>query len=92
MGRGCCNGPMEKVTIPIEDMKPIVKHMFFADHDLGKTYAMTSRNIVGPLVVWKNVRNRIPRSSHSSTLEPLWRGREKRRRFEESYVFAWDVL
>ena len=83
---------MEKVTIPIEDVKSVVKHVFFADHDLGKTYAMSSSNIVSPLIVWKNVRDRIPRSSHSSTFEPMRRGREKRWRFEESDVFAWDVL
>ena len=89
---GRCNGSMEKVTIPIDDVEAVVKHVLFANHDLRKTYAMASSNIVSPFVVWKNVRNRIPRSSHSSPFEPLRRGREKRWGFEDGDVFAWDVL
>ena len=83
---------MEKMTITIEDVESIVKDMFFADHDLRKTYVVALGDVVCRFIIRKDVRGRKPRSSHSPTFKPLRRGRKKGRRFKECDVVAGNVF
>ena len=92
MSCGRCNGSMKKMPITIEDVKTVVKHVFFADHDLCKTYVVALGDVVCCFIIGKDVRGWKPLSSHSPTFEPLRRGRKKWWRLEKCDVVPGNVF
>ena len=80
------------MAMTIEDVKPVVEHVFFADHYLRKAYVVAMGDVVCGFIIRKDVGGRKPRNSHSPTFEPLRRGRKKGWRFKEGDVVARNVF
>ena len=92
LSRGRCDGSVEKMTMTIKNMEPIVKHVFFTDHDLRKTNVVVLSDVIYGFIIGKDVRGRKPRSFHSPAFEPLRRGRKKWWRLEKCDVVPGNVF